>query len=214
AFSGSYAFFVASTCSARYFRPGSASSAPLLVHASHTVPPQSDEISPTGTFSAFWRSRPKKYPTAEKLMAVSGVHSSHTPSCLFGSTGKSYCGSAAGRFGTVNSRMFGLAAAAATFFPWSSFVNWLTRHSMFDWPEQTHTSPTATFLKVILFLPSTNNTYPVPAGWAGSLTSQFPSLSAFTLAPGPDCLPTPTMNSSPGSALPQNTISAPCWRTM
>src|SRR5262249_24679514 len=58
---------------------GLASRAGRLIQASPIVPDQLLTTSPTGTFRAFWRSRPKKYATAENDGVVAGPLSSQTP---------------------------------------------------------------------------------------------------------------------------------------
>ena len=116
-------------------------------------------------------------------MAVSGVHSSHTPSCPLGFTPNAACGSAAGFLGTVNSRSIGFVAPAAVLVPRSLGLFSSSRfradsfHSMFDWPEHTHTSPTATFLNA---LPLTASVTPVVVALSGTarMTAQLPLASA------------------------------------
>ena len=51
--------------------------------------------------------------------------------------------------------MFGFFAAAGTVLLCSPRLFRQNSHCMFDWPEQTHTSPTATFLNSTVFLPFT-----------------------------------------------------------
>src|SRR5205085_2091708 len=149
------------------------SSASRLAHAWAGVPPHEVWISPTGTPSSFCNFTPKWYATAEKLPTVSGAHSTHLVKCFRSFWSVSGCGAV--RFWTVNSRISGCLAAAFT----SSGVSpAFTDHSMFDWPDAIHTSPTATLLRVTVLFPLMVRVNPVPAFWAGSLTDQLPSLSA------------------------------------
>ena len=59
--------------------------------------------------------------------------------------------------------MFGFFEDAGTFFDCSPMLFRQNSHCMFDWPEQIQTSPTATFLKAMVFFPFTVIVYPVPA---------------------------------------------------
>src|SRR6185436_13119592 len=93
-----------------------------------------------GTSSDFSNARPKKYATAEKVGTVAGVHDCQTPAT-------SVCGDGDSRRATVNSRILGCAAAAISC---SAFADRRTDQPMFDWPEQSHTSPTSTLWNVIV----------------------------------------------------------------
>ena len=63
-------------------RAASAPSAAMRVHASATVPPQVESITPTGTCSRCSISRAKYHATAEKFLAVSGVEAAQPASRL------------------------------------------------------------------------------------------------------------------------------------
>ena len=73
-------------------------------------------------------------------------------------------------------------------------------HCMFDWPEQSQTSPTSTSSKVIVFLPLTVSVCGPPAGSGSSVTDHLPSSSALAVLVWPAIV---TVTSSPGSAQPQ-----------
>src|SRR6187401_2610803 len=108
----------------------------MLVHACAGVPPHDVWINPTGTPSSFCNLTPKWYATAENVPTVSGLHSTHLvkwPRSFWSSIGYG-----AVRFCTVISRTSGCLASAVTR-AGSSLA--FTDHSMFDWPEQTNTSP-------------------------------------------------------------------------
>ena len=81
-------------------KSGSDCSASAVAHDSAGVPPQLVWISPTGTFSDLCSSRPKKYPTAEKLLTVCGDEMAHDPSSVA-------LGLPATAFFTVNMRTSG-----------------------------------------------------------------------------------------------------------
>src|SRR5439155_26721694 len=113
-----------------------------LVHASARVPPTLVWITPTGTLREAWRSRPKKYATAENLIADVGSASfQFGPSSTSFSTTTSSTGLACGMRWTEKRRRFLLGDSASADFT-SSPLQALTDHCMFDWPEQIHTSPT------------------------------------------------------------------------
>jgi hypothetical protein len=82
---------------------------------------------------------------------------------------------------------------------------------MFDWPEQTQTSPTRTFLKVSVLRPATVNSNGPPALCGPTKTSQRPRASAVALALSPR---NETVTRSPGSAQPQTRALRPCCKTM
>ncbi len=85
-------------------------------------------------------------------------------------------------------------------------------HSMLDWPEPIHTSPTSTSVSSTLFLPRTVSVWPLLlASKAGRTTFQLPLSSAFVLAVLP---PNSTVTSSPASAQPQMGSGLSRWRTM
>ncbi len=120
----------------------------------------------------------------------------------------------------MKSRSFGFFALSATFLPWSPLVNCFTRHSMFDWPEQTHTSPARTFLRVKVFLPamvtvSLSLAWNVPTRTIHQPSSRavVPSLIEL-LASFPETTSIVTVTFSPGSAVPQIGQVVPRWRTM
>src|SRR5213075_1656796 len=92
-----------------------------------------------GMFNCFCNSSPKKYPTAEKLGEDCGADSSHLPVT-------SDAGDCAGFFFTVKSRIFELVEASMAVCASRADLSW---NSMFDCPEQIHTSPNSTFLYVI-----------------------------------------------------------------
>src|SRR5882672_5451057 len=98
-----------------------------------------------GTFSCFCNSRPKKYPTAENAGELCADDSSHLPVT-------SATGVGDGFFFTVNSRKFGLAEASMAA---CASLEFLAVHSLFDRPEQIHTSPNRTFLYVNAVGPET-----------------------------------------------------------
>ena len=73
--------------------------------------------------------------------------------------------------------------------------------SMFDWPEQSHTSPTNTSLTVTEFvLPFARSWSGPPACKASNRTDHFPSAAAVAVLVWP---PSATVTASPGSAHPQ-----------
>lgn len=63
-------------------------------------------------------------------------------------------GSPETRLGALKWRISGRLAAAISFSAWSTER---MVHSMFDWPEQNHTSPTTTSEKVSAFAPRTSS---------------------------------------------------------
>src|SRR5262249_13725795 len=85
-------------------------------------------------------------------------------------------------------------------------------HSMFDWPLHNQTSPTRTFLiSTLLFAPLIVSLREPVLLTGRRETIHLPSLSAEVPAPCP--MPSPssaTDTCSPGSALPQMGIFAPC----
>src|SRR6185436_11941999 len=86
-----------------------------------------------------------------------------------------------------------------------------TAISMFDCPLATHTSPTATFFTVSVFLPATIKSLPEPGARPWSLVLHLPFSSAVALA---DLSPRVTVTFSPGSAVP-HTFAFESWsRTM
>ncbi len=78
------------------------------------------------------------------------------------------------RRGTVKSRIFGLAEAATVF---SASALSLTVICMLDCPLAIHTSPTITFLSVIVFSPAMVMSNGPPAFSGARLTRHFPSLA-------------------------------------
>src|ERR1017187_4284594 len=93
-----------------------------------------------GMFSSRFNSRPKKKPAAEKpphnpSLMLSGLHGSQRHGIV--STGE-----VAMRRGTVSKRIWGKLAAAISLVA----LHAPTPISMFDWPEQSHTSSTSTSL--------------------------------------------------------------------
>ncbi len=84
--------------------------------------------------------------------------------------------------------------------------------SMFDWPEQSQTSPTSTLALVMVFLPVTTSGRPLVLAARGARrTSQSPLSSAVVLRFWPAKA---TATSSPGSAVPQTGTSMPRCSTM
>ena len=65
---------ISTRCANCGINPASLLNPSRLIHAATGVPPHVESISPIGTCSCFTRSRAKKYATAEKSVAVSGVH--------------------------------------------------------------------------------------------------------------------------------------------
>src|SRR5436853_4919023 len=154
-----------------------------------------------GTLSCFCNSRPKKYPTAEKLGEVCGEDSSHLPVT-------SAAGACAGFFLTVKRRMLGLVEESMA--AWASRAD-LSWNSMFDCPEQIHTSPNRTFLYVIDEGPETVSSNGPPSLAGSSLIIHFPSAPAVT------CLVCPAMVTVIdwlGAAVPQIGVAKLRWRTM
>jgi hypothetical protein len=118
---------------------------------------------------------------------------------IFHSSGasKSARGSAAAKRGIVTWRMRSFAECSASFQA-SSVLR--TVHSMFDWPEHSHTSPTSTSRTLCSrSRVRTDNVKGPPAGIGGSATRQRPSLPAFTCAVAFDSV---TVTPSPGFAWP------------
>ena len=111
-------------------------------------------------------------------------------------------------FVTVKTRMSGNFASAISLS--ESFPSF-TAISMFDCPLAIHTSPTATFLTVSLFLPAIVMSMPGPGLSPSSLTRHFPALSAVSLT---ECAPSVAVTFSPGFALPQTFAFASWSRTM
>src|SRR5438552_1541376 len=106
--------------------------------------------------------------------------------------------------------MFGFLDAAGTVFDCSPRLFRQNSHCMFDWPEQIHTSPTATFLKAMVFLPLIVSVYPVPGFCLLRVADHLPSLSAVAGARVFDTSvfvsrSSSTAISSPGVAVPQTT---------
>src|SRR5258706_1430334 len=135
-------------------------------------------------------SRPKKYPTPENPPIVAGLHSVHWPLALA-------CGSRATDFCTVNRRICGYCASAISC---SALLQPPRLISMFDWPEQTQTSPTKTFFNVIVFFPATTISNGPPAFNGLSVTDHLPPASAVGLT---GCFLNVTVTFSPGAAVPQ-----------
>jgi hypothetical protein len=80
-----------------------------------------------------------------------------------------------------------------------------TVHCMFDWPEQIHTSPTSTFLIVIVFLPATTRSAGVAFAFIGfSVTDHLPAGSVTMLWVWS---PKVTFTSSPASPVPHTRTS-------
>src|SRR5215210_4924047 len=164
--------------------------------------------------------------------AFSGAAGSQRENLSFGGFGlnpASGCGRA--YFGTVNTRRFGLVELLIASAPFPLDVVAARLHSMFDCPDATHTSPTATSLNMTAFgaffsfgtaflsAPRMVKTPSVPPGNAASLAIHLPSLSALTACPSsrlPSTVPTDrwTYTSSPGSAVPQTGSEAFRWNTM
>ena len=120
----------------------------------------------------------------------------------------SVCGSVAVTWGTLKWRMRGLFAAAISSF---AFFEAATLHSMFDWPEQNHTSPTTTSLNSTLFFPLTVNFAPVALAFKGvSATDHLPSFAVVSAF----CPANSTVTFSPSSAQPQTGTFWSRWRTM
>src|SRR5665213_760983 len=131
---------------------------------------------PMGTFNSRCNSRPKKKAAAEKpphapTLMVSGLHGSQRHCNV--STG-----SVAMRRGTVSKRISGKLAVAMSFVA----LQICTPISMFDWPEQSHTSPTNTSLMTadscVVELVTDKLRGSDEADMAWSLTSHFPSWPA------------------------------------
>ena len=102
-----------------------------------------------------------------------------------------------------------MAAAISSF----GLLELATIHSMFDWPEQTQTSPTRMLFKATLLLPVTVILNGPPAFGVGISIFQLPILSAFV-----DCFAlgqeASTFICSPGSAQPQIGTVDFCCKTM
>ena len=81
---------------------------------------------------------------------------------------------------------------------------------MFDWPEQTQTSPTRTSTTSTLFFPSIVMANGPPASSFASRTSHLPSGPASAATSCPWNL---TVTFSPGSAEPQTGTDRPRWST-
>ena len=112
-------------------------------------------------------------------------------------------------FATVKSRRPSQPAFAASVPP----VAWRSGHSMFDWPEATHTSPDHTSSRVIVFdVPAIVIVNGPPAGRAGRSTLHLPSAPAVARAGGPPARATVTP--SPGAAQPHTRAGTSRWRTM
>jgi hypothetical protein len=77
--------------------------------------------------------------------------------------------------------------------------------AMFDWPEQTQTSPTSTSRTVMVFSPATVISSGPPADSGSSDTRQRPLASAVVEALRP---PISTLTCSPGAAVPQTGTEA------
>ena len=86
-------------------------------------------------------------------------------------------------------------------------------HSMFDCPEQIHTSPTITFSSTTFVRPLTVIVYGPPAAGVRRATLQRPSSSARVVAASPAQSAT-TRTSTPGSSHPHSATSRCCWSTM
>ena len=87
--------------------------------------------------------------------------------------------------------------------------------SMFDWPEQSHTSPIRISENVLDFFPEPIFRVYFSSDAAGVLTETFHTLSfpAVVLREMPSQLPV-TVISVPGRAFPHTGASADCCRTM
>ncbi len=83
---------------------------------------------------------------------------------------------------------------------------------MFDWPEQNHTSPTTTSVKVSVFAPRTSSRAGSAEAWsASSFSDHVPSaLVTVSLL----CPAKATVTRSPGAAHPQTGTTACCCKTM
>ncbi len=128
--------------------------------------------------------------------ALSGSLGSQCENLLFGGLGlKPLCGSGWANFGTVKTRRLGFADDLIASGP-PPREQPARLISIFDCPEHTHTSPTATSLKTMAFgpfflpfgagffsSPRMVKTPSVPAGNAASLAIHLPSLSALTAWP-------------------------------
>ena len=145
-----------------------------------------------------------------KFGTVSGVLSTHAPFTSFaGASGERL-------FGTWYCLKSG-PRAAATSAATGSFGSFVftsrpTVKAMFDWPEQTHTSPTTTFVILIVFaLETVISDGSARAGPAGSVAVHLPSsfARAFAVLPSKE-----TVTSAPGSVQPQTGTGVPRWRTM
>jgi hypothetical protein len=90
-------------------------------------------------------------------------------------------------------------------------------HSMLDWPEASHTSPTQTSRSVMRWLPSTLSSYGPPALRAGSSNAKRPSAAACTLAVASSAPVSDTFSCSemcrPGSSEPQSVHGRSCLST-
>src|SRR4051794_11911707 len=82
---------------------------------------------------------------------------------------------------------------------------------MFDWPDATHTSPTATFFTVRLFLPVTVMSPAGPAVRPSSFTFHLPSAAAVAFT---SRAPSFTVTASCGAAQPQTFAGVSGMRTM
>ncbi|MNF90973.1 hypothetical protein D3C84_735600 [compost metagenome] len=83
---------------------------------------------------------------------------------------------------------------------------------MFDWPEQSQTSPTNIFFRTIVFVPLMVISRGVNDAFIGlSLTDHLPELSAIVVL---FCPAKATDIFSPGLAVPQTGTSFSCCKTM
>ena len=125
---------------------------------------------------------------AEKVAALSGELRSHF-------AGTSSCGVSAVVFGTSMRRRFACVVFGMSAFE-SGFI--CISHSMFDWPEASHTSPIST--SCTLTLPAFSTCGSAFAGMGSSFTIHLPPASAFAVF---FCPANSTTTSSPDAALPQ-----------
>ena len=162
------------------------------------VPPHEMSTRPTGTsrLNARARSTPNHQPTAVNPPTDSGDATRHAPSTRAR-------GSFAVTWGALNER---IGSFAAIDFARSASLAPSTVHSMFDWPEQNHTSPTSTSPARTSSPPlrTTSSRGASDAGIGGSATLKRPSPPA---TPSARTAPNETSTLAPGAAVPRTGIA-------
>ena len=108
----------------------------------------------------------------------------------------------------------GLAPRIASAEPSTGWLsNPLTGISMFDCPEQNHTSPMSMSFSTTASPSEISSEYGPPASGVAILVSHFPSAEAVTDT-GFFAQEALTVTLLPGSAFPQRAASVFCWSTM